>query len=167
MRVLRIFRLMLQTLWQIAIARTCGQLDEALYGFIRSWPETDSAEEGFMMWVIRLLRRIRWLLVYQWRSLSLRRWPYETCWMCGQAVRIRWSVQDRYWRQVVGVPDEGGGSLCLSCFLEYAEWLHIDVPVEAFTYEIFRPEPELNEAGRRNRCLILNQGHRYQKTLCQ
>jgi len=87
----------------------------------------------------RLIRRIRWLLIYQWRSLTLKRWPYESCWMCGKAFRVRWSVEDRIWRDVVGVPDDGGGSLCVDCFLEYSEYLGINVPDRAIEIEVFWP----------------------------
>lgn len=102
-------------------------------------------EAGWMMellslrccWIKRLLRRLRWLLIYNWRSL---RWPYESCWMCGKAFRVMWSVEDKYWRDVVGVPDDGGGSLCVDCFLEYADYLGIKVPDEAFNIKVFQPE---------------------------
>ena len=86
----------------------------------------------------RFMRRLRWLLIYQWRSLSLEYWPYESCWMCGRAFRIRWNVSDNYWCDVVGVLDEGGRSLCVECFLEYAEYLGIAVPDEAIEIEVFQ-----------------------------
>lgn len=92
------------------------------------------------MSIKRLLRRVFWLTVHQWRDLTLRQWPYESCRMCGKAFRVLWSVEDSYWRGVMGVPDDGGGSLCLDCFLEHAEWLGIVIPREAFAISVFQTE---------------------------
>lgn len=90
------------------------------------------------MWIKRLLRRVRWLLFYQWQSLTLDQWPYESCWMCGKSFRIVWSVEDKYWIAVVGVEDGSGGSLCLDCFLWYADSLDIVIPSDAIELQIFK-----------------------------
>jgi len=103
---------------------------------------TDEGAPRIPVALLRLLRRIRWLLIYQWRSLTLKQWPYESCWMCGKSFRVRWSVEDKYWRDVVGVPDAGGGSLCVDCFVEYAKYLGIRVPFGEIKIEVFEPESE-------------------------
>lgn len=89
----------------------------------------------------RLIRRFRWTLIYQWRSLSLKAWPYESCQRCGKSFRVCWNVQDQYWHIVVGVSDDGGGSLCVDCFLELAEYFKVDIPIDAIKIEVFQPNP--------------------------
>lgn len=94
------------------------------------------------VFIKRLFRRLRWFVFRQWRTVTQKQWPYETCWMCGKAIYTVWYVKDRYWRDVVGVFDTGGGSLCVGCFIEYAERLNIDVPQEAFEIAVFMPTEE-------------------------
>ena len=92
------------------------------------------------MLIKRLYRRLKWVLLYQWRSITLRQWPYESCRICGKAFRINWSVADEYWCKVVGVSDDGGGSLCIDCFLECADYIKIDIPISKIKIGIFKPE---------------------------
>lgn len=86
----------------------------------------------------RLYRRCRWLLVSQWRTLSIKRWPYESCDLCGKAFRLVWSVDDKYWTEIVD--PKGGGCLCLDCFLERANGMGLIVPDVAIRIEPFQPE---------------------------
>lgn len=88
----------------------------------------------------RLIRRIRWLLFYQWHSITLKQWPYESCWMCGKAFRVCWTVKDVYWQKIINVSDDSGGSLCVDCFLELAAKKKILVPRSVIKIEIFEPE---------------------------
>jgi hypothetical protein len=94
----------------------------------------------FFVLAKRLYRRARWFCIYQWESLTLKQWPYESCKVCGKAFRLMWGVEDYYWRKIVGVSDSGGGSWCLDCFLERARHLDINVPESAISYRIFDPE---------------------------
>ena len=83
------------------------------------------------MWFKRLLKRIKWLLINQWLLLTLSSWPYETCENCEKAFRISWLVEDKYWYKVMDVSDDGGGSLCLDCFLEKANKKGVVIPEDA------------------------------------
>jgi len=89
------------------------------------------------MWLKRLIRRIKWLCFYQWKTLTLHQWPYESCRYCGKVFHITWSVKDEYWQKVIGVLDNSGGSFCLDCFLECANKLKIKIPLESIQFEIF------------------------------
>lgn len=88
----------------------------------------------------RLYRRVRWLLLSQWRTLSLAAWEYESCQHCGKSFRVRWTVQDQYWLAVVGVEDSGGGSYCVDCFVELALRRGVNVPEDAYEIDVFIPE---------------------------
>lgn len=92
------------------------------------------------MLIKRLFRRIRWLIIYQWPTLTLKSWPYESCKKCGKLLRIRWNVEDKYWQKVANVQDDGGGSLCIDCFIELAVIKDIKIPIDAFDINIFEPE---------------------------
>lgn len=92
------------------------------------------------MLFLRLLRRIKWLFIKQWNSLSLNKWPYESCENCGKSFRICWLVEDKYWYSVMQRNDNGGGSLCVDCFLDQADKLGISIPPSAFKIEIFTPD---------------------------
>ena len=84
----------------------------------------------------RLYRRIRWLLLTQWRSLSLKKWPYESCQLCGRGFKVRWTVEDKYWNELMGGEN---GCLCVDCFIEEAEFKGIDFPDSAIEIHVFRP----------------------------
>lgn len=87
----------------------------------------------------RLLRRIRWLLITQWRSLTLRQWPYESCKVCGKAFRVRWDVDNFVWYKVMNVCDDGGGSLCIDCFIEKAEQQGVPIVRGDFCFDTLTP----------------------------
>lgn len=63
-------------------------------------------------------------------------WEYESCIDCGRGFRVLWSVKDELWQKVRGVPNDGGGSLCVGCFVERAEKKGIHITREDF--EIFK-----------------------------
>ena len=90
-----------------------------------------------IMLIKRLFRRIKWLLLYQWKSLALKQWPYESCKKCGKAFRIIWSVENKYWYLVMNRKDSGGGSLCIDCFLELADNKNIKISKESIYVEVF------------------------------
>lgn len=92
-----------------------------------------------IMLLKRFYRRVKWLLFYQWYSLTLNSWSYESCKICGKSFRIRWNVKDTYWKKVVNVSDSGGGSLCVDCFLELAEKKLIQIKSSDIEIEIFDP----------------------------
>jgi len=50
-----------------------------------------------------------------------------------------WSVRDDIWKKVVGVNDDGGGSLCVDCFVEMANNKDILIRNDDFQLEIFNP----------------------------
>jgi hypothetical protein len=96
--------------------------------------------------LMRLMRRVKWLIVHQWNTLTLRQWPYESCKRCGKTFHLVWNVEDRYWREVMGVLDDSGGSLCLDCFIECAERRGINVPSKSISLKVFMPkEDEIDE----------------------
>ena len=103
---------------------------------------TEAAPKIQFPWMTlkRLYRRARWLLFSQWRNLTLGSWEYESCQHCGKSFRVRWTVEDQYWRQVVGVTDSGGGSYCVDCFVELALRRGVDIPPEAYRLDIFITE---------------------------
>ena len=88
----------------------------------------------------RLFRRFKWILFYNWSSLTLNQYPYETCKYCGKCFHVSWNVDDKYWEKVVGVNDSGGGSLCIDCFIELANKKDVCIPNSAFKYNIFNPK---------------------------
>jgi hypothetical protein len=92
-----------------------------------------------MMILKRLWRRVTWLFIYQWKTITLKKWPYESCKKCGKVFRTVWQVEDSYWNKVIGSSD-GGGILCLDCFIEKANDQGIFIPKEAIKIEIFQPE---------------------------
>lgn len=92
------------------------------------------------MSIKRLYRRIRWLLFYQWKNLTLKQWPYESCKQCGKNLRISWSIKDKYWHKVLDRFDCGGGSYCVNCFVEIAKKKNICIHYDDFDYiELFMP----------------------------
>ena len=86
------------------------------------------------MIVKRFIRRLLWLFLYQWNSLTLFKWPYESCKRCGKSFRIVWSVKDEFWYKVMQRKDNGGGSLCLDCFIELAENKDIELKEDDFNF---------------------------------
>jgi hypothetical protein len=88
----------------------------------------------------RLFRRFLWFLIYQWKSLTLKQWPYESCRKCGKSFRLLWYVEDIYWKRVMDVNDSGGGSYCVDCFIERANNLGIIIPDEAIEIKPFQPK---------------------------
>ena len=87
----------------------------------------------------RLKRRFLWLLMYQWSSLTLSQWPYESCRKCGKSFRLLWNVKDQLWKKVMNVNDEDGGSYCVDCFIERANKIGIIIPNEDINIELFQP----------------------------
>jgi hypothetical protein len=88
------------------------------------------------MVIKRLYRRVKWLLLCNWKTLSLKKWPYESCCYCGKAFRLVWSVDDDCWNDVVGNSD---AILCVDCFLEWAKDKNIVIKDDNIRMRIFQP----------------------------
>jgi hypothetical protein len=88
------------------------------------------------MILFRILRRIRYVFVLN----DLLIWEYESCQRCGHCFRICWSVKDEIWKKVMNVTDDGGGSLCVDCFVELACAKNIEIKDEDIRLELFLPE---------------------------
>jgi len=95
------------------------------------------------MWrliVKRTLKRIRYLFIGRYV------WEYESCQDCGKCFRIAWTVSDDIWQKVMERDDDGGGSLCVDCFIERVARKNIKVFRADFLLNIFIPEQEESNA---------------------
>ncbi|MDD5649302.1 MAG: hypothetical protein PHF86_02610 [Candidatus Nanoarchaeia archaeon] len=85
--------------------------------------------------VKRVLRRIKYVFILK----DLINWEYESCKRCGHCFRLLWSVKDELWRKVTGSVDDGGGSLCVDCFIELALQKNIKISNDDILIELFNP----------------------------
>lgn len=83
----------------------------------------------------RIIRRIKYVFLF--RSLE---WKYESCVDCGHCFRINWTVRDEIWEKVMNVYDGGGGSLCITCFIERAKNKNIILKKDYFNINVFLPD---------------------------
>lgn len=83
----------------------------------------------------RILRRIKYIFLF--RNLT---WRYESCIDCGHCFRINWTVKDEIWKKVMNISNDGGGSLCITCFIERAKRKNIILEKEHFDIDIFLPD---------------------------
>lgn len=90
-----------------------------------------------ILWNLRILRFFRRI---RYPFISSYLWPFETCKRCGRNFRVRWNVKDEIWQKVMNVEDDGGGSLCVDCFIDAALNKGVHVKKEYFTIDIFIPE---------------------------
>lgn len=70
------------------------------------------------MFFIRIIRRIKYIPSFIKQSFN---WEYESCKICSNSFRIMWHVNDNIWQKVMNINDDGGGSLCVDCFIKKAE----------------------------------------------
>jgi len=89
------------------------------------------------MYPVRIFRYIRYFFIYYIKQAI--KWRYESCKMCGRGFRINWSVENYIWKQVMGVKDETGGSLCIDCFMLKAEKKGIILKKEDVELDLFYP----------------------------
>jgi hypothetical protein len=85
----------------------------------------------------RIIRRVKYFPKFIKEAFS---WEYESCKRCGSIFRIVWNVDDKIWQKVMEVSDDGGGSLCIDCFVKIAESKGIIIKPEQINIKLFYPE---------------------------
>jgi len=87
--------------------------------------------------VKRIIRRLKYFPKFIKEALI---WEYESCDECGSIFRIMWQVDDEIWKKVMNVEDEGGGSLCVDCFIKKSEKKKIIIKSSDVKLNLFYPE---------------------------
>ena len=77
-------------------------------------------------WKRRFKNKIKYLF-----NLHSLLWENESCMDCGHCFRIAWTIKDDVWMRVMG---NGGGCLCLDCFIERAERKGVQVVASDFEW---------------------------------
>jgi len=88
-----------------------------------------------MLVLRRIIRRIRYFPTF---LLESYKWEYESCERCGSAFRVIWSVDDKTWAKVMS-RDDGGGCVCVDCFVKIAESKGVVIEPKNVKLNLFYP----------------------------
>lgn len=84
----------------------------------------------------RIIRRIKYFPIY---LKEARSWEYESCKRCGSIFRLVWTIDNELWKKVMDVNDDGGGSVCIDCFIKLAENKNVEIKNKNLKIDPFYP----------------------------